>query len=104
MSRMKIYEYAKKIDKPAKELVTELLNHGVEVKSHMSVIDEKGIEIINKVYGIQLLENASSGRVLEKCGFETAVISAGMYSLIYTMLSSVGILIGALLHFALRKD
>ena len=40
----------------------------------------------------------------EKCGFETAVMSAGMYSLIYTALSCVGILIGALLHFALRKD
>ena len=40
----------------------------------------------------------------EKCGLEIAVMSAGMYSLIYTMLSSVGILIGALLHFALRKD
>ncbi|MBQ6933767.1 MAG: zf-HC2 domain-containing protein [Clostridia bacterium] len=40
----------------------------------------------------------------EKCGFETAVMSAGMYSLIYTALSCVGILIGALLHFALRKE
>ena len=40
----------------------------------------------------------------EKCGLETAVMSAGMYSLIYTALSCVGILIGALLHFALRKD
>ncbi|MBQ7093014.1 MAG: zf-HC2 domain-containing protein [Clostridia bacterium] len=40
----------------------------------------------------------------EKCGFETAVMSAGMYSLIYTALSCVGIVIGALLHFALRKE
>lgn len=40
----------------------------------------------------------------EKCGLETAVMSAGMYSLIYTALSCVGILIGALLHFALRKE
>ena len=40
----------------------------------------------------------------EKCGFETAVMSAGMYSLIYTALSCVGIVIGALLHFALMKD
>jgi len=40
----------------------------------------------------------------EKCGFETAVMSAGMYSLIYTVLSCVGILIGALLHFALKKE
>lgn len=41
---------------------------------------------------------------VEKCGFETAVLSAGMYSLIYTGLSSVGIVIGALLHFAFKKE
>ena len=53
MSKMKIYEYANKIDKKAKELVNILLENGVEVKSHMSVIDEKGVEIINKHYGIE---------------------------------------------------
>ena len=53
MSRMKIYEYAKKIDKQAKELVSILANNGVEVKSHMSIIDDKGIEIVNKHFGIK---------------------------------------------------
>ena len=52
MSRMKIYEYAKKIDKQAKELVKILLDNGVEVKSHMSVIDENGVKIVNDHYGI----------------------------------------------------
>ncbi|MBR5265268.1 MAG: zf-HC2 domain-containing protein [Clostridia bacterium] len=42
--------------------------------------------------------------IWEKCDFMTAVMSGGMYSLIYTMLSSVGVVIGALLHFALKKD
>ena len=34
---------------------------------------------IKEVYGIRLLENASSGRVLEKCGFETFFAGTGEY-------------------------
>ena len=34
---------------------------------------------IKEVYGIRLLENASSGRVLEKCGFETFFVGEGEY-------------------------
>ena len=34
---------------------------------------------INEVYGIRLLENTSSGRVLEKCGFETFFTGEGEY-------------------------
>lgn len=34
---------------------------------------------INEVYGIRLLENTASGRVLEKCGFETFFVGEGEY-------------------------
>ena len=34
---------------------------------------------ISEVYGIRLLENAASGRVLEKCGFETFFVGEGDY-------------------------
>ena len=34
---------------------------------------------IKEVYGIRLLENAASGRVLEKCGFETFFVGEGDY-------------------------
>ena len=34
---------------------------------------------INEVYGIRLLENVASGRVLEKCGFETFFVGEGEY-------------------------
>jgi ribosomal-protein-alanine N-acetyltransferase len=34
---------------------------------------------INEVYGIRLLENTASGRVLEKCGFETFFAGEGEY-------------------------
>ncbi len=34
---------------------------------------------IDEVYGIRLLENVASGRVLEKCGFETFFTGQGAY-------------------------
>lgn len=34
---------------------------------------------VNEVYGIRLLENTASGRVLEKCGFETFFSGEGAY-------------------------
>ncbi len=34
---------------------------------------------ITEVYGIRLLENAASGRVLEKCGFQTFFTGEGSY-------------------------
>ncbi len=34
---------------------------------------------INEVYGIRLLENAASGRVLEKCGFKTFFVGESQY-------------------------
>ena len=34
---------------------------------------------ITEIYGIRLLENAASGRVLEKCGFETFFTGEGAY-------------------------
>ena len=34
---------------------------------------------INEVYGIRLLENTASGRVLEKCGFRTVFTGEGPY-------------------------
>ena len=34
---------------------------------------------VNEVYGIRLLENVASGRVLEKCGFENFFVGEGAY-------------------------
>ena len=34
---------------------------------------------ITEVYGIRLLENVASGRVLEKCGFQTFFTGEGTY-------------------------
>ena len=39
MSKIKIYELAKELDKPSKELVEFLNKKDVEAKTHMSTID-----------------------------------------------------------------
>ena len=47
------------------------------VKAFLPVISER--VGTSEVYGIRLLENAASGRVLEKCGFETFFTGEGAY-------------------------
>ena len=47
------------------------------VKAFLPVISEQ--VGITEVYGIRLLENVASGRVLEKCGFETFFTGEGTY-------------------------
>ena len=47
------------------------------VKAFLPVMSEKFGT--NEVYGIRLKENAASGRVLEKCGFETFFTGEGAY-------------------------
>ena len=49
----------------------------IAVKAFLPLMAKRvGIE---EVYGIRLLENVSSGRVLEKCGFETFFEGEGEY-------------------------
>ena len=47
------------------------------VKAFLPVMAER--VGISEVYGIRLLENAASGRVLEKCGFQTFFTGEGPY-------------------------
>ena len=47
------------------------------VKAFLPVITKR--VGISEVYGIRLLENAASGRVLEKCGFQTFFTGEGTY-------------------------
>ncbi|MCR4999155.1 MAG: GNAT family N-acetyltransferase [Lachnospiraceae bacterium] len=47
------------------------------VKAFLPVITE--LVGVTEVYGIRLLENVASGRVLEKCGFETFFTGEGSY-------------------------
>ncbi len=47
------------------------------VSAFLPVMAERAV--VTEVYGIRLLENKASGRVLEKCGFETFFTGEGPY-------------------------
>ena len=51
MSKMKIYELAKELGKSSKELLEFLGEKNIEVKSHMSSIEDKEIALVKKAFG-----------------------------------------------------
>ncbi len=50
MAKMRVHEYAKLIDKESKEIVDVLKNKGIDVKNHMSTIDEPEIAVLDSIY------------------------------------------------------
>ena len=48
--KIKIYELAKELDKPSKELVEFLNKKDVEAKTHMSTIDEAEADMVRKAF------------------------------------------------------
>lgn len=50
MSKMRVYEYAKKLNKSSKEIITKLTENNIEVANHMSMIDEDAIKILDTAY------------------------------------------------------
>ncbi len=53
MAKMKVYELAKEIDKPSKDIINYLKNQGVDVKSHMSNIDDASVNMVKKNFSPQ---------------------------------------------------
>ena len=51
MSKIKIYELAKEVDKSSKELVEFFAGKNIEVKSHMSSVEEAEAELVRKAFG-----------------------------------------------------
>ena len=51
MSKIKVYELAKELEKPSKELVEFLVSKNIEVKSHMSAIESSDAELVRKAFG-----------------------------------------------------
>ena len=52
MANIRVHELAKQISKDTKEIKKILADNGIEVKSHMSSIDEKAVEIVKKAFGL----------------------------------------------------
>ncbi len=51
MSKMKVYELAKELGKSSKELLEFLGGKNIEVKSHMSAVEDDVIEVVRKAFG-----------------------------------------------------
>ena len=49
LSKMKVHELAKKIEKTSKEIIAVAQELGLDVKSHMSSLEEKDIENYCKI-------------------------------------------------------
>ncbi|WP_041083116.1 translation initiation factor IF-2 [Thermotoga profunda] len=50
MPRLRVYELAKKLNMPTKELLQELEELGLDVKNHMSYIDEETVSLILEIF------------------------------------------------------
>ncbi|MDO5294334.1 MAG: translation initiation factor IF-2 N-terminal domain-containing protein, partial [bacterium] len=50
MAKMKIYELAKNIDVHSKDIIEFLKNKGIEVKSHMSNIEDDQVALVKKQF------------------------------------------------------
>ena len=51
MAKQKIHELAKELNKPSKDIVEFLNKNGVEVKSHLSAIEDAQIDMVKKAFG-----------------------------------------------------
>lgn len=50
MGKLRVYELAKKFGMSSKELLTELEELGIEVKNHMSILDESTVNLLIELY------------------------------------------------------
>ena len=51
MSKIRVYELAKELNVSSKDLITLLMEEfGVEVKNHMSVIEDEDAALIQELY------------------------------------------------------
>ncbi|GKU82514.1 translation initiation factor IF-2 [Niallia sp. NCCP-28] len=50
MSKMRVYEYAKKFNISSKDVITQLKDMNVEVSNHMTTLEEDAVKQLDKVY------------------------------------------------------
>ncbi|AID44686.1 Translation initiation factor 2 [Candidatus Arthromitus sp. SFB-mouse-NL] len=64
MSKVRIYELAKAVNKPSKELISILKNEfDVDVKNHMSVLSDKDSELIKEYFEIKDKDSVSENEM-----------------------------------------
>ena len=50
MSKVRVHEYAKKVNKTSKEVIDQLASFNLSVKNHMAVIDEQAVSKLDSVF------------------------------------------------------
>ncbi|MFT8322327.1 MAG: translation initiation factor IF-2 N-terminal domain-containing protein, partial [Bacillus sp. (in: firmicutes)] len=50
MSKMRVYEYAKKFNISSKDVITKLKDMNVEVSNHMTTLEEDSVKKLDKIY------------------------------------------------------
>ena len=70
MTKIRVHEYAKKVNRSTKEVIEELGKFNVEVANHMSTIDTEAISKLDKSFasnkGAQVAPKANTGKSAPK--------------------------------------
>ena len=57
MTKIRVHEYAKKVDKPSKEIINELSKHNINVQNHMATLEDNAVSKLDSIY-----KNAAAGQ------------------------------------------
>ena len=50
MSKMRVYEYAKKLNLSSKEVIIKLKEMNIEVSNHMTTIEDDAVKKLDNIY------------------------------------------------------
>lgn len=66
MSKIRVHELAKKLDKESKEIISILKDKNIEVKNHMSTLTDEAVELVEKMFSAKGKENSTASKTEEK--------------------------------------
>lgn len=66
MSKIRVHELAKKLDKESKEIISILKDKNIEVKNHMSTLTDEAVELVEKMFSVKEKENSTASKTEEK--------------------------------------
>lgn len=66
MSKIRVHELAKKLDKESKEIISILKDKNIEVKNHMSTLTDEAVELVEKMFSAKEKENSTASKTEEK--------------------------------------
>ena len=76
MAKIRVHELAKEYDVPAKEVMSFLSGHNIEVASHMSTLEDDAVAMVRNKYGKKAEEAPKTEDVKKERPKKKASISA----------------------------